>query len=184
MSHPLPATDPLRHQIGWLCQFVRFTALAYGSWVVYSVITLWLDKAIVANRYGNWLKADLSGISDLQQFGGFALHAVICLFVVAACYAGWKLFSNYLEGRIFTTDAAILMQRVGMFGLIAELADIFFRPLVTFVVSMHLPTGHRMVGLAINQNDLVFMMLFVAIITLGHIFKKASEIATDNESIV
>lgn len=181
---PTLSSDPLRRQIGWLCQFVRFAAAGYASWVCFSVVTLWLDKADVAKRYGQWLRADLSGIQDGQRVAGFALHAIICAFVIAACYAAWKLFSGYLEGRIFTLDAGIWLRRIGLFGLLAEGVDIIARPLMSMIVSVHLPQGQRMVGIALNQNDLAFLMLLTALLALAHIFTKAAEIAQENEEIV
>jgi Protein of unknown function (DUF2975) len=186
LAAPLPATtlEPLRRQIGWLCQFVRFAAAAYALWVVWGVSTLWLNKGDVAAHFGRWLKVDLSGIQAWQRALGFAEHALICAFVTAACWSAWKLFSGYLEGRIFTRDAGIWLRRIGLFGLGAEITDILTRPLTIMTVTAHLPPGQRHVGFALNQNDLAFLMLLTAIVALAHIFTKAAEIAQENEEIV
>lgn len=186
LAAPLPAAtlDPLRRQIGSLCQFVRFSALAYAGWVVWGVTTLWLDREDIARHYGRWLRVDLSGIQDWQRVAGFALHATICAMVVAACWSAWKLFSGYLEGRIFTLDAGIWLRRIGLFGLGAEILDIVTRPLTIVTVTAHLPPGQRHIGFSLNQNDLAFIMLLTAIVALAHIFTKAAEIAAENEEIV
>lgn len=186
LAAPLPATalEPLRRQIGWLCHAVRLVALAYAAWVVWSVVALWLDPVEVARRYGAFLKVDLSGIEVWQRAAGFSLHAIICVFVVAACWSAWKLFSGYLEGRIFTLDAVLWLRRIGTFGLAAELCDIAFRPLTILAVTGHLPKGQRHIGIALNQNDLAFLMFLLALIALAHIFTKAAEIAQENEEIV
>ena len=181
---PAASLAPLRRQIGWLCHAVRLVALAYAAWVVWSVVALWLDPADVARRYGAFLKVDLSGIEAWQRAAGFSLHAIICVFVVAACWSAWKLFSGYLEGRIFTLDAVLWLRRIGTFGLAAELCDIAFRPLTILAVTGHLPKGQRHIGIAINQNDLAFLMFLLALIALAHIFTKAAEIAQENEEIV
>ena len=145
---------------------------------------LGVDPADVARRYGAFLKVDLSGIEAWQRAAGFSLHAIICVFVVAACWSAWKLFSGYLEGRIFTLDAVLWLRRIGTFGLAAELCDIAFRPLTILAVTGHLPKGQRHIGIAINQNDLAFLMFLLALIALAHIFTKAAEIAQENEEIV
>lgn len=181
---PAPSFDPLRRQIGWLCHAIRLMAFAYPVWVIWTVVDLWLDKPEVARRYGAWLKADLSGITDTQRLAGFALHAIICIFIVAACWAVWQLASGFLKGRIFTLDAALWLRRAGTYGLIAELCDIVFRPMMSVVVSAHMPQGQRHVGIAVNQNDLAFLMFLTALVALAHIFKKAAEIAEENEGIV
>jgi hypothetical protein len=183
-SRAAPTPDPLRRKIGWLCQFVRFAALAYAGWVCWTVATLWLDRDRVSRAYGTWLKADLSGLQDWQMLAGFAVHTLICAFVLAACRSTWQLFSGYLQGRIFTLDAAIWLRRIGFFGLLAEIADIITRPILSVIISAHLPAGHRMVGIAVNQNDLAFLMLLTAILALAHIFTKAAELAAENEAIV
>lgn len=181
---PFASAATLRQQIGWLCQSVRFFAAAYAIWVPFSVIALWLDRDQVAKRYGSWLHADLSGISDWQIFAGFSLHAVICIFVVGASYSTWRLFSGFLAGDVFTSGAAALLRKIALFGLIAEGLDILQRPLMAMIVSAHLPPGQRMIGIAVNQNDVAFLMFLSAFLALGHIFKKAAEIAAENESIV
>jgi hypothetical protein len=182
----LPASSlaPLRRQIGRLCQLIRFAAMVYALWVVWNVITLWSDKDQINFHYGRWLRVDLSGIQSWQQLAGFALHGVICAFVIAACHAAWKLFSGYLDGRIFTLDAGIWLRRIGLFGLVAELLDILTRPLTILTVTAHLPPGQRHIGFALNQNDLAFLLLLGALLALAHIFTKAAEIAVDNEGIV
>lgn len=181
---PAERLAPLRHQIGWLCHAIRVMALAYPTWVIWTVVDLWLDKAEVARRYGAWLKADLSGMADWQRVAGFSLHAIICVFVAAACWSTWQLASGFLKGRIFTLDATIWLRRIGTFGIIAEICDILFRPVMSVVVSAHMPQGQRHIGIALNQNDLAFLMFLTALVALAHVFKKAAEIAAENEEII
>lgn len=186
ITAPLPARtlDPLRRQIGTLCQFVRFAAAGYALWVCWSVATLWISTAQINAHYGRWLKTDLSGIALWQQLAGFALHGAICLLVVAACVSAWRLFSGYLEGRIFTLDAAQNLRRVGLFGLGAEIADIIARPLISMILTVTNPPGSKMIGIAVDQKDLAFLMFLTAYVALAQIFTKAAEIAQENEEIV
>lgn len=181
---PTPGLDPLRRQIGWLCHAIRLMAIAYPVWVIGTIVDLWLDKTDVIRRYGAWLKVDLSGIEAWQRVAGFSLHAIICVFIVAACWSVWRLASGFLKGRIFTPDAALWLRRAGSYGLIAEICDILARPAMSLVVTAHMPQGHRHIGIALNQNDLAFLMFLTALVALAHIFKKAADIAEENEGIV
>ncbi len=174
----------LRQQIGWLCQFVRFAALAYAAWVLFSITTLWLDAGQVAKHYGNWLRVDLSGITGWQRLAGFSIHFGIWLLVAACVYCAWQLFSGFLAGRIFTLDAAIWLRRTALLGLAAQIADILTRPLVTAITTLHLPQGARHLAISFNQVDLVLLMFLAALVALAHIFKTAAAIAADNEGIV
>lgn len=184
MSPAVTSPETLRRQIGWLCQTIRFAAVIYAGWTLFQIVTLWLDKEKVMRAYGNWLKVDLSGITDGQRAAGFLVHATIAALVVATIYAVWQLFSGFLAGRVFTLDATLWLRRIGIFGLAAEMADIFSRPLVTGIVSMHREAGSRMVSVALNPNDLVFLMFLLSLIALGHIHKKAAELAEENAGMV
>jgi hypothetical protein len=174
----------LRQQIGWLCQFVRFAALAYAVWTLFTISSLWLNKARVAAHYGHWLRTDLTDITGWQRMAGFAIHFGIWLLVAACVYSAWRLFSGFLAGRIFTLDAAIWLRRTALFGLAAQIADILTRPLVTGITTLHLPQGSRHLAIGFNQVDLVLLMFLAALVALAHIFKTAAAIAAENEEIV
>lgn len=179
-----PSHSALRQEIGWICQFVRFAALAYAGWTLFAITTLWWSAARVKAHYGNWLRIDLTGMESWQRLGGFTIHFGIWLLVVACVICTWRLFSGYLAGRIFTLDAAILLRRAALFGLAAQIADILTRPLVTGITSLHLPQGSRALAIGFSQVDLVLLLLLAALVALAHIFKTAAAIAEENEGII
>lgn len=181
---PSPAQQALHAQIGWLCQFVRFSALAYAAWTLMTITSLWLDAPRVAAHYGHWLRVDLTGITDWQRFAGFGIHFSIWLLVAACVYSAWRLFSGFLAGRIFTLDAAIWLRRTALLGLAAQIADVLTRPFVTGIMTLHLPRGERQLAIGFNQVDLVLLMFLAALVALAHIFKTAAAIAADNEGII
>ena len=190
MPSSFPLTDRsslqsgLRERIGWLCQFVRFSALGYAVWTLQSIMMLWLNRDRVIHHYGTWLRVDISGFADWQRVAGFVMHFGIWLLVAACVYNAWRLFSGFLAGRIFSLDAAILLRRCALFGLAAQIADMATRPLITGLLSLHLPKGARAMAVAFNQNDLVFLMFLAAFVALAHVFKTAAEIAEEHEGII
>jgi hypothetical protein len=179
-----PSQQVLRAQIGWLCQFVRFSALAYAALTLVSITSLWLDPPRVAAHYGHWLRADISGINGWQRLAGFGIHFCIWLLVATCVYSAWRLFSGFLAGRIFTLDAVIWLRRTAVLGLVAQIADVLTRPLVTGLATLHLPKGARHLAISFNQVDLVLLMFLAALVALAHIFKTAAAIAADNEAII
>lgn len=179
-----PSQQVLRTQIGGLCQFVRFSALAYAAWMLFTITSLWLDAPRVAAHYGHWLTVDLSGITGWQRLAGFGIHFSIWLLVAACVYSAWRLFSGFIAGRIFTLDAAIWLRRTALLGLAAQIADVLTRPLVTGITTLHLPKGARHLAIGFNQVDLVLLMFLAALVALAHIFKTAAAIAADNEGII
>lgn len=176
--------EALRQQIGWLCQFVRFAALAYAAWTLFIITSVWLDEAQVTTLYGRMFRIDLSGITGWQRLAGLSIHFGIWLLVAASVYSAWRLFSGYLAGRIFTLDATIWLRRTALFGLSAQIADMITRPAITAIISLHLPKGSRLMAFGFNQIDLVLLLLLTALVALAHIFKSAAAIAEENEGIV
>lgn len=174
----------LQDQIRWLCQAVRYSALAYALWTFYVITTLWLDAPRVEAHYGAWLRTDLAGIEGWQRALGYGIHLGIWLLVAGCVLATWRLFTGFLDGKIFTLEAVSLLRRLALFGLAAQIADLATRPLVTGIVTLHRPPGGRALAITFNQNDLVLLLFLMAFVALAHIFKKAAEIAADNEGFV
>jgi hypothetical protein len=181
--HPLPQEE-LRHRIGWLCKLIRLAALAYAGWILFVVLRHWLDADVAIRTYGAWLRADLSGMTLWQRLVGLAIHFGIWILAALACFSVWRLFSGYLRGQIFTVDAAVWLGRIGSFGIAAELLDIATRPLVTGLVTLHLPAGQRHMAFSFNPNDLLILLFLIGFVALAHVFKTAAEIADDAAQIV
>ncbi len=179
-----PSTDALRKRIGWLCQAIRFAAAAYAVWILAIVITHWSNTERVARVYGGWLKVDMTNLAGWQQLAGFGVTMVIWTLAAAACYCVWKLFSGFLAGRIFSVDASVWLRRIGIFGMAAAIADIVARPVITMLMTLHLPPASRTFAAPLNPNDLVFVLFFGSLIALAHIYKTAAEIADDAAQIV
>lgn len=180
----LPGQKALRQRIGWLCHGIRLAALGYALWVLLSVILYWTDPEAVKRAYQHWLNLDISAINTWQLMAGFGIHFLIWVSTAAACYAVWRLFSSYLAGRIFTTDAAVWLRRIGTFGLIAQIGDMLTRPLIIKIVSAHLPEGKRMNGIFFNPTDLLNILFLAGFVALAYVFHVAAEMAEDHSQIV
>ncbi len=174
----------LRRRIGWLCHLTRWAALAYAAWILVFVLQVWGEDGHAARVYGAWLRADLSGMQGWQRLAGLALSLSIWSLTAITCFSVWRLFTGYLAGSIFTREAAIWLRRIALFGLCAQVADILARPLVSMIVSAHLSAGHRLVGIALNPQDLLTLLFLLGFLALGHVFTAATEIADENAQFV
>jgi hypothetical protein len=181
---PLPASPALRRRIGWLCQFVRWGAIAYAAWVLAGIASYWSDPPRVARHWSAWLHADVPAPEPWQQAVGFAIHFALWVAVAAAVWSVWRLFSSYLDGSVFTADAATWLRRVGLFGLAAQLGDMLARPLVSAVVTASQPAGARLASVFAQPPDLLNFVFLLGFLALAHIFKAAAEIAEDHAQIV
>ncbi len=181
---PSPAVAALRARIGTLCHALRLAGPAYAGWVLYNLTVHWSDAHGVGLGWSHFLKRELGDIPAGQRVAGFCLHFVVWIFVALACLELWRLFTTFLNGRVFTAEAAGHLRRMAIFGLAAEFADVVSRPLISMIVTAHMPEGSRMVSVFLQPPDLLNVMFLVGFLALGHVFKAAAEIAEDHAAIV
>lgn len=173
----------LRRRIGWLCQTLRFALVGYCLWMIVTIAMFWSDEERVVANFAT-LKVDIEGLSAAQRLGGFGVSFVIWALLVFACYAGWRLFSAYLDGRIFTPDAAGWLRCLALMGLAAALVDIATRPLMSLLLTAHKESGEHIVSVFFRPEDLSTIMLLATLFALAHIQKTAADIADEHSQIV
>lgn len=174
----------LRQKIGWLCQVVRWASCFYAAWVFWLIGRFWSDAEMVRRVYAFQTQMPLTEPQGWQRALGYGVNAVIWLVVVAAIFAVWQLMGEYLKGRIFEPSAAIWMRRIGSFGLLAMALDVITRPLLSGLMSLHMPQGARFISLSFQPHDLLIVLFLLAFVALAHIFKTAAELAVDHAQII
>jgi Protein of unknown function (DUF2975) len=158
-------------------------AVGWAAWLLIGEAWAWSDPAKIASAVGHYLNTDLGAISASQFALAFAAIVVAWLVCAAAI---WRLFGAYLEGRIFTADAAAWMQRIGVAGLIAVLVGIVARRIDWLILTSHaeLPLSTRMLTMFVVPMDLLPIFFCLFVLAVGRVFKTAVQIADDNASIV
>jgi hypothetical protein len=179
----------LRARIGWLCHLIRIGAVGWPAWNLGLLVWNWhwRDLAKITENLGHALNADLRGLSSAQLDSAFALALGLVAFQAAVSYCIWRLFGTFLQGRIFTVDAAIWMRRIGVAGLVAVLASVVARRVILFILTSHahLPaTTILSFGQPVVPFDLVQVIFCLFVIGLAQIFKTAAEMADDHARIV
>lgn len=183
----LPTPTPeaaLRARIGWLCQLLRVAAVVYAAWVFLLLVLHWSNAEDVTRIYSHWLKATLTEVPATQRAGGFLVQMIGWVLLAMACINLWRLFSGFLAGRVFTLDTALTLRRLSLFGLAAQAVDMLARPLLSILVSLHMPPGQRHIGLFFQTADLLNLLFLGGLLALAQVFKVAAEIAEDNAAIV
>jgi len=178
-----PRLAILRAKIGRICHAIRVATAVWLTWILVRLITNWWDRASLEQNFFRYLDADISGLSQFRYGLAFVLTLLAWLCAAALGYYIWRLFGGYLEGRIFTVDAALRMRAAAIAGFVATFADVVHRPLYYLTLMGHLPGK---VGLAayVQPNDLLHLLLACFILALATIFKTAAEIAEDHSQIV
>ncbi|MGL4324758.1 MAG: DUF2975 domain-containing protein, partial [Beijerinckiaceae bacterium] len=153
-------------------------------WILFMLVTFWSDRAAVVRNFGLRMKTDISGMADWQRLAGFSIDFGLWILVALACWSGWRLFSNYLAGRIFTAESALLMRRLAVYGLSAQGLALLARPVIFIVLSLHLPPGQRMLGFFTQPPDLLNVLFLFSILAFSQIFLVAADVADDHAGIV
>ena len=182
------AQSALRSRIKWLCRSIQAAALAWSLWVPVSFFWHWLpiDPARIASALGYALKMDISGLSQTQVEWFLAMTLVVWIPDLALAYCIWRLFGTYLQGQIFTAEAAIWMRRVGVSGLAAVAAEVIVRKLGLLVLTGHvqLPISTLLTFQTVVPGDLLRVIFSLFVTALALIFKAAAELADDHAQIV
>ena len=168
---------------------MRIAAVLWSGWVLATIILNWYhsDPAKMMEDLGRALNADLSGFSNAQMTSFYVIWLSLWPFNVAVAYSIWRLYGTFLQGRIFTVDAAIWMRRMGTMGLVAVLMGIVWGRIALFILTSHthLPAVNVLLfSQPVSPAHLMLMLFCLVVIALGHIFKTAAEIAADYARIV
>jgi hypothetical protein len=176
----------LHARIGWLCHLIRAAAAARAMWQLALLGWYWRDSAAIAHAYGAFLKVDLSGISTAQYALAVAGNLAYWALQAAISYCIWCQFGTYLRGRIFTTDAALWMRRVGIAGLAALLFSLVWRHLIIVIMAfhLHLPLHTLFTGAWAGPFDVLQALFCFAVIVVAWIYEAAAKMADENAQIV
>jgi Protein of unknown function (DUF2975) len=190
MPGAAPASQAsLPARIRRLCRLIRIAALLWIGWIFVNVVRGWYaaDPATLMDNLNRGLHADVSEISSGQIAAFFAGNFGIWLLDTVIAYCIWRLTGRYLQGRIFTVDAALSMRRLGVSGLITVLSIVAWRRASLLILTIHgnLPAGTVLLsGQWVTPPDLMRLLFCLFLVALAHIFKAAAELADDHAEIV
>ncbi|BBU60423.1 hypothetical protein MSC49_03580 [Methylosinus sp. C49] len=178
-----PRLSALRARIGWICQTIRALVIFFAAADLLAVLTFWADPGKVERHYRELLQIDVSGASQSQYATATALSLVVWVFVAVICFCLWRVFSLYLEGGVFSAEAALWLRRAGVIGLITVLLDVAMRSAIILAIASHLPYAQSHHGY-IRLEDLLNVIFLLMLIAIAHIFKTAADIAGEHAQFV
>ncbi len=186
---PLPPTSPdqvaLRQKIGALCHLVRVLGIAYGVWMLVAIVRFWRHEEWVIYTFNMRLKTNIGGVSVLQRVEAFTLDILTWLLLIGTIVGVWRLFGGFLKGSIFTVDAARRLRAIGLFGIATIAVGLACQPLKAMIVTAHLTNKPAFTDMLFFDAASLLNFTFCAmLIALAHVFKSASELASDNAGII
>ena len=178
-----PQLAVLRAKIGWVCHTIRIATAVWLAWLLVRMIMNWYDRPALEQHFFRFFGADLSGLSQFRYTFALVLTFLVWVCAAALGWFIWRLFGGYLDGRIFTVDAALRMRAAAIAGFAATFGDVGIRPLYYLTLMGHLPDKLAW-SAYIQPNDLLHFLLASFIFALATIFKTAAEIADEHSQIV
>jgi hypothetical protein len=181
-----PDVPQLRQTIGWLCQLIRYLIVGYLIWIIYLVlepITVIGVETTAAQWTTYWGLPKETPIQPQTVYYNRAIALISTGALWFLVRAVWNLMTGYLAGDIFSAAAARRLKRVGTTGVIAALVDVAIRPFMLGVMSTDIyakATFYDWVG----PVDLMYLLIALFILSLGHIHGTAAAISEEYQQFV
>jgi hypothetical protein len=178
-----PRLSALRARIGWICQTIRTLVIFFALADLFVILTFWADPSKVERHYRALLQIDVSEASQGQYAAATALSLVVWVFTSVICFCLWRVFSLYLQGGVFSAEAALWLRRAGFIGLFTVFLDIALRSAIILAIASHLPPAQSHHGY-IRLEDLLNVIFLLMLLAIAHIFKTAADIAGEHAQFV
>lgn len=151
----------------------------YGLWVTWS--------------YQDWIGmfvTDRLGLPKPEHFSASTTLLLSTAFLVQAGLLIWALqtlrqaFHEIALHDIVGTESARLMRLSGVAFLANAVAMVLAPPLVSLIVSLDMPAGHRFMAITVSTAELLAVMVSGILIVFGHLLAVAAEVDDDNKRFV
>lgn len=180
-----PQVSLLRTRIGWLCQLIRWLTTIWVLWTLYLnlkpiVIVGAGQSAVEWNTY--WGLAE-GTVTAAKVYMNRAIFFVSWASAALLGWAVWKLMTGYLNGEILSAEAARRLRLVGLIGFASAAIDVIARPLAVGALSPEILDKIHLLEW-IEPRDLLYFMISLFVLSLGHIQGTAALISDEHKQFV
>jgi len=135
------------------------------------------------------LSDQLAGVRETRidaraQMLGAAATLLPVAIGLATLWHLWRLFGEYAQGAVFGRPALGHLRRFAWALLAAAVATPLYRGLLSMVLTLGNPLGHRMLVLGFSWNDYMAVLLAAVLLAITTIMRGAVQLAEDNDGFV
>jgi hypothetical protein len=174
----------LKARIEWPCRLLRLCGLVYAGWVLFHVTSLWSDPDYIARAFSGWYGGVPALADPPRRAVGFASSMAVWSIVVAGVVWLWRLTGRYMDGQVFSVEAAIALKRIGQFGIAATALDIALRPVIRLLLSPGVELHAGFLVRWIRPEDLLYAAVFGAMVVLAIILESAASMSDEVDQFV
>lgn len=165
------------------CHAIRAAAVIWVLWGLGLTLWTWGRRDDLLSRLEKLYGLDASSVTDLGYWSAVALVLASWLPSAALVIFIWRLARIYLDGRVFTVEAAARLRSVALAGFFAAGVVILTRPFTVALISSDL-MAKLPLQFWLNPNDLLYFLISGFLLALAVIFKTAAEIADEHARFV
>ena len=178
-----PFRSPALRKLRLLSHLLRAVSAGYAGWVLWSILTGWLDAERVQRIYSRYLERDLSAMAASQRYGALATDLLVWFLLFMAVAYCWN-FLRCLSLPHRLREAARHLSLCAWFAIACEALAELTRPLQTFLLTMHLPAAEQVWKWSFHNVHLLAVLFCLALLMFAYVFTWTMELAEENRSFV
>jgi hypothetical protein len=173
----------LNPKLRWTCHSIRLAALALILFEAATVLWDLGDRGRLLDRMNRLYGLDPAAVSDFRYWGAVAILMLKFPFAAIVVARLWRLTGIYLEGKVFSVEAAATLRLVALWGFAATIADIAtLPPAAALILTEHIVKVPAQVWL--KPIDVFFVLCCAFTLALSVILQTAAEIASEHARFV
>lgn len=165
-------------------QCMRLLSAGYAAWVLWQILSWWLDPERLMRLAGRYFERDLSGMATWQRLAALGLDLLAWSLLLTAVVYGWKFMGNLRRGAGFSGQGADQFMRCAWFGIACETFTLLSRPVQSYFVTAHLSAADRIFQWQFRSADLQGIILCLALMMFAMVYTWALEIAEENKGFI
>ena len=118
----------------------------------------------------------LHPITGADSLWGFLIGLLPTIIEMIIIYFLIKLFKLYEQGEIFTLSNVEYLKKIGICMLINQGIGFIYDALITFVLTMHNPPGHRVASFTFSNHDACNVVTAIMIIVISWVMAEGCKL--------
>ena len=126
----------------------------------------------------------LHPITSKDAFLGFVIGLLPLTIEMTIFYLLSKLFKLYEQGKIFTLRNVKYIKNIGITMLIGQLVQFIYEGLISFALTYHNPSGHKVALFTFGNYDAYNIVTAVMIIVISWIMAEGCKLQEESKYTV
>ena len=167
-----------------LVQVLRFVSFSYVVWILFQILRPWYAPERFISQLSRYWERNLASAHPWQLSAGVLLNLGLWSLLVISVVFYWRAMGRLLKDMAFTSKVGALFMRGAWFGMACEALSVATRPLLSYVLTLHLPAEQQLFRWDVYPNDLLATILCFVLLIFAYLFAWMVEIADENRGFV